>query len=98
MLEVCSAHVPCEAFRRKTRTADAKRPRRHSEELEAGPRVAIILVFNIAALALIYFFEVHFTRLGITNDYRQSFREAHERDMIAAPLTTSGSVLQFRQR
>lgn len=64
MLEVCSAHVPCEALRRKTRTSDAKRPRRHSEELEAGPRVAIILVFNIAALALIYFFEVHFTRLG----------------------------------
>jgi hypothetical protein len=50
MLDVCSAHVPCEALRRKTRISDSKRPRRHFEELEAGPRVAIILVFNTVRL------------------------------------------------
>src|SRR6516164_3602502 len=83
MLDVCSAHVPCEALRRKTRTSDAKRPRRHSEELEAGPRVAIILVFNIAALVLIYIFLTR-ASLGwdIMSNRRQSFRKAHELDMI----------------
>jgi hypothetical protein len=44
------------------------------------------LVFNIAALVLIYIFLTR-ASLGwdIMSNRRQSFREAHELDMIAAP-------------